>query len=292
MSQDLAFGLVLSDRRMEGLVSSIADGLHQSATGGLVRDGPKVLKLVPRSAQDGLKSVPEPQATEEARASNAPGASADNTSIKTPQRPRGSGLPETKTSATGRPSPAYSATGVAPGLGPVRLKFFSNMSGLDPVWVDGRPIGDRKFPRASSVENEPLQPRTEPMFTCWKRIPGSKEVAQMKPKEAVYVIVRGDISGSSPDGNPSTSRPYWSIATNKGDALKATHGIPDAGFMRFNSYHGGALGLHQAVNASPRLELPVGITTTERHGSFVPLHGLRPVGAALHSPRWSRRIGI
>ena len=71
----------------------------------------------------------------------------------------------------------------------------------------------------------------------------------MEPKGAVYVIVRGDISGSSPDEKPSTSRPFWGTTTNKGDAMNATHGTPDAGFTRFNSYHDGALGLHQAVNA-------------------------------------------
>ena len=71
----------------------------------------------------------------------------------------------------------------------MRLKFFSNMIGLDPAWADGRPIDDTKFPRVSSVKNEPLQPRTESMFTCWKRILGPKEVTQIKPKEAVYVIL-------------------------------------------------------------------------------------------------------
>ena len=94
VSQDLAFGLGLSYRRMDGLVSSMADELHQSAIGGLVGDVPKVSTLAPKSAQDGLKSAPGSQASEEAWTDNAPVVSSRHTSFKKPRRPRAHGLQE------------------------------------------------------------------------------------------------------------------------------------------------------------------------------------------------------
>ena len=233
--KDFALGLALSDMLMGAFVSSVAEELYQSVAGGFIGGGSKV-----------PKSAPEPHADKKSHTADAPGASG-NTSFRTPLRSRGAEPSEGQASITWRPNPTYSATGVAPGSRPVRHRFYSNMSGLDTTWTDGRRVDDTKFPGVSSVQNEPLQPQATALFTCWKKICGVKMVAQMKPKGPVNVVVRGQTSGSSPDGKPVTGRTFWSITASKDDAVKCTSGIHDAGFMRYNTYHDGALGLHQAA---------------------------------------------
>ena len=262
-------------------MSSVANGRHQSVTDGWAGGTHKGPNLAFKSAQVGPKSAPGSQASGGARADNVAGAAAEQMSFKTLRRPHAPGFQEHQPSPTGKPSSTHSVTSIAPTASPVRLRFFSNVSGLDLAWVDGRPIDDTKFPRASSANDEPLQPLTESMFTCWKRIFGSKEVAQMKPKGVVYVIIQGDISGFPPDGKLSPTRPFWGISSHRDEAIKATHWIPDTGFMRFNSYHDGSLGLYQATNVPRDSSYQ---WESARPSDTAPLHSSRTRTHRRHSP--------
>ena len=195
-SKDLAISLALNDRLTNEFVSSRAGEIHRSVVGGRTNGGLTILDLTLKSAQGGPKPDPGPQAWGEAPFHGCTRGTVSPNFVTPPNHALSVGTSATCTLISDRTSLSAPDAFPAP---PQRTGFFSNMDGFDPSWLVGLATNDTKLPMASDTEGESFQPETKSCFTCWKTIMGSREIAGMKPRGAVYVVLRGDVSGSHPD---------------------------------------------------------------------------------------------